>query len=152
MGLKFLPGTPQSIPHSALCSGSFQREEYIPSFTTFLPPLKKTRSPSGMSILSPTGIFGLHPCMKSASSNELMFDQDHTSCTRKPCARPSLPPYLLYKVSNFCYDISFPLHCHLPSSLHHVRDGCEKASMQSRDHGVWKSMPFQALALLLKSG
>lgn len=65
------------------------------------------------------------PVMKSATSNELMFDQDHTSCTRKPCARPSFPPYLLYKVSKFCCDI-FPFHCHLPSSLHSVRDGVKK--------------------------
>lgn len=73
--------------------------------------------------------------MKSATSKELMFDQDHTSCMRKPCARP-LPPYLLYKVSKFCYDISFPFHCHLL-----LTSPCKrwwvKASTQSRDCGVW---------------
>jgi len=45
------------------------------------------------------------PVMKCATSKELMFDRDHTSCTRKPCARPSLPPHLLYKVSKFHYDV-----------------------------------------------
>lgn len=122
-----MPETPQSIPHPALCSGSFQRGGYIPSFTIPAPPQKDQKSISQSSLLQEPLDF--IPVMKSAASNELMFDQDHTSCTRKPCARPSLPPYLLYKVSKFCYDISSPFHCHLPSSLHPVRcceDGVKK--------------------------
>ena len=81
------------------------------------------------------------PVMKSATSKELMFDWDHTSCTRKPCARPSLPPYLLYKVSKFRYDVSFPFLCHLPSSLHPVRDGGKKH--QHRAETVGSREPWE---------
>lgn len=70
-----------------------------------------------------------------------MFDQDHTSCTRKPCARRSLPLYLLYKVSKFWYDVSFPFHCHLPSSLHPVRDGGKKH--QHRAETMGSSEPWE---------
>lgn len=38
--------------------------------------------------------------------------------TGKPCARPSLPPYLLYKVSKSYYYTFFSFHCHFASPLH----------------------------------
>lgn len=41
--------------------------------------------------------------------------------TAKPCARPSLPPYLLYKVSKSCYYTFFSFHCHFASPLHSAR-------------------------------
>lgn len=64
-----------------------------------------------------------------------MFDRDHRSCMKKTCARPSLPPYLLYKVSKFRCDVSLPFHCHLPSSLHPVRDGGKKHQHRAKTMG-----------------
>lgn len=137
MGLKPLPETPQSIPHPALCSGSiFQREGYIPSFTIFLPLLRKTRSPSGMSLLSPAGTFGLHSC------DEINYKQwvnvwlgPHRLHKETMCKTFSSSLFALQGEQILLWHL-LPLSLPPPFLTSPCKRWCEKASTQSRDHGV----------------
>lgn len=127
---------PQRNPHPAPCSCGLQREGISP------PSLSSCSSSERLEIHQECQSSPLQEpldfisVMKSATSKELIFDQDHKSCTRKPRARPSLPPYLLYKVSKFHYDVSFTIHCHLPSSFHPVRDGRKSINTEQRLGGL----------------
>jgi len=84
--------------------------------------------------------------------------------TAKPCARPSLPPYLLYKVSKSCYYTFFSFHCHFASPLHSARkemleSKCYKGSITTelwlwslRSHGRSNLVVFFSCFFLERGG
>ena len=125
---------PREIHTLAPCSRGLQRGGYTP-FLTALLLLRKTRSPAGMSVLSPAGTFGLHPCDEMRYKQGVnVWPGPHKLHEKTMCKTFSSSSFALQGEQ-------IPLwrhllfHCHLPSTLQPVRDSGKKHQHRAETMG-----------------